>query len=102
MNKILIESLTEALEPLIDAVVEQLAERAWTRMQVIMRPPEPRYYSRIEAAKILRITLPTLANLTSNGRLTAKKVGRRVLYDSAQIDALVASGEQIKYRRHAL
>ena len=100
MDKTLIESLTKALEPLIDSVVEILAEKTWERIQVLSKPIEPKYYNRKEAAEILHITLPTLANLTSVGRITAKRVGRRVLYDSAQIDSLVTSGEQIKYRRH--
>lgn len=100
MDKTLIKSLTEALEPLIDSVVEILAEKTWERIQVLSKPVEPKFYNRKETAEILHITLPTLANLTSNGRITAKKVGRRVLYDSAQIDSLVASGEPIKYRRH--
>lgn len=99
MDKTLIESLTSALEPLIDSVVELLAAKTWERIQDLAKPPEPKYYNRKEAAEILHITLPTLASLTSDGRITAKKVGRRVLYDSAQIDALVTSGEQIKYRR---
>ena len=102
MNKIVLDSLTEALEPLIDEVVELLAAKTWEKIQELIKPPEPKYYNRKEAAEILHITLPTLANLTSNGRITAKKVGRRVLYDSAEIDSLVTSGEPIKYRRNAV
>ena len=99
MDKTFIESLTSALEPLINEVVEMLAEKTWERIQDLAKPPEPKYYNRKEAAEILHITLPTLANLTSIGRITAKKVGRRVLYDSAEIDSLVTSGEPIKYQR---
>lgn len=57
----------------------------------------PQYVSRKEAADLLKITLPTLNVYTKSGKLTAYKIGRRVLYDSIEIAK--ALSEQPKYLR---
>lgn len=44
------------------------------------------YLSRHEAAAKLKITLPTLSKWTMAGRVKAHRIGRRVLYKSAEID----------------
>lgn len=64
-----------------------------------IKAKEPRYYSRREAAEILRVTLPTLHSMTKQGMITAKKVGRRILYDADAFDEAVKEDRVYKYKR---
>jgi excisionase family DNA binding protein len=45
------------------------------------------YVTRKEAAKQLRISLPTLDKLTKTGELVSLKKGKRVLYDDSQFES---------------
>jgi excisionase family DNA binding protein len=47
------------------------------------------YLSRKETAARLKISLPTLWNLTRKGEIKAHRVGRRVLYRIENVDAVV-------------
>lgn len=49
------------------------------------KPEEIQYMSREDAAKALRITLPTLRKYSVNGILPCKKIGGRVLYNPDDI-----------------
>lgn len=42
-----------------------------------------------EAAELLGITIRTLRQWTAEGRISAYRVGRRLLYDAAEVDAFV-------------
>ncbi len=72
----------------------------------LMSPPPvaaPTYFTRKEAAKHARITLPTLDKYVEAGRIKAYRLGRRVLF--AEEDILNALHdfpyERFKHRRHA-
>lgn len=88
-----------ALTPLFDSFVSVLATRIVEQLMPIIDKKEPRYYSRNETAKILHVTLPTLARLTKDGLITAKKVGSRILYEAEAIDAAVKGNRILKYKR---
>ncbi len=45
-----------------------------------------RLLTRTEAAKMLRISLPTLADWTRQGMIPAQRIGRRVLYAISDIE----------------
>jgi excisionase family DNA binding protein len=45
------------------------------------------HYSRIETAKKLKISLPTLWKLTKDGTIPAYKIGKRVLYRTTDVEA---------------
>ncbi|WP_455626328.1 helix-turn-helix domain-containing protein [Parabacteroides sp.] len=45
-----------------------------------------RLLTRAEAAKMLRISLPTLADWTRQGMIPAQRIGRRVLYAISDIE----------------
>ena len=47
---------------------------------------EPQYLTRKEAAKFLKISVPTLHNYTMTGRLNAFRMGRRVLYKMEDLE----------------
>lgn len=81
--------------PIIDTIVDRVSEKVLQATS----PQEPKYYTRKETAKILHITLPTLARLTNNGLLSCKRIGSRILYDAEAIDAAVKEKVVFKYRR---
>lgn len=53
------------------------------------RPPVP--LDRRQVAELLKISLPTLKKRTDEGVIICTRIGRRVLFDRAQIDALMQS-----------
>ena len=90
------------MEPIIDQLLDSLAVKVAERVVSALSGPkerEPRYYSRRETARILKMTLPTLARLTKDGLITAKKVGNRILYEAEAIDAAVKENKVFKYKR---
>jgi excisionase family DNA binding protein len=48
------------------------------------------YLNRAETAKLLRITLVSLYNFTKQGKIPAYRLGSRVLYKRAEIDACLS------------
>ena len=87
--------LMPILNPFIDIIVERVAERVLS----IAETKEPKFYSRKETAQLLHVTLPTLARLTKDGLITAKKVGSRILYEAGAIDEAVKENRMFKYKR---
>jgi excisionase family DNA binding protein len=97
MNTIQIQNLTvEDLEKIIrssisEALVILAKEESQKRDKI--------YGTRKELAKYLRISLPTLHNLTKSGILTSYHVGSRVLYKWDEIEMAVTELDSIKYQR---
>ena len=48
-------------------------------------------YTRQEAARTLRITLPTLRQYEIQGRLIPKRAGKRVLYSKQSIEHFIST-----------
>jgi len=59
-------------------------------------PPQPDYVTITEALELLRGTLcrGSLYNLKSQGKLAATKVGRKLLFKRADIEAMLTKGYQ--------
>ena len=72
------EMITDALRREIGAQIAVAFDR---------RPSVP--LDRRQVAELLKISLPTLKKRTHDGTLNCTRVGRRVLYERAQIDALL-------------
>ena len=89
------EVLMPILNPFIDIIVEGVSER----VLAAVKPREPKFYSRNETAQRLHETLPTLARLTKDALISAKKVGRRILYEAGAIDEAVKENRMFKYKR---
>lgn len=83
------------ISPIIDEIVDRVSERVLS----ITAKKEPKFYTRKETAKILHVTLPTLARITKDGLLVAKHVGSRILYEADAIDEAVKKQVVFKYRR---
>ena len=95
INQIQMAVLMPILNPFIDVIVERVSEKILSATT----KKEPRYYTRSETAQLLHVTLPTLARLTKDGLITAKKVGSRILYDAEAIDEAVRENRIFKYKR---
>ena len=85
--------------PLLNPVIDVIVERVTDKLMEAMKPREPKFYSRKETAQLLHVTLPTLARLTKEGMITAKRAGGRVLYEAEAIDAAVRENRVFKYKR---
>ncbi len=55
--------------------------------------------SRVEVAKMLKISLPTLNEYTKFGWLTSYKIAKRVLYRSDEVEASIHKCKSNKYSR---
>ena len=57
------------------------------------------YYTRKEAAKRARITLPTLDKYIQEGKIKAHRLGRRVLFSEEDINNAIEQMPYIRYKR---
>lgn len=81
-NSILIRNLkVEELQEIIRAIVKEEIQLASTTKKI-----ETKYLTRLEAATLLKISLPTLNNYTKTGRITGYRIGSRVLYELAELE----------------
>lgn len=85
--------LKKLLAELIEEKVSIITER--NNHKVL---PET-YLTREEVCKLLRITLPTLSNYTSQRLLKGYKIGDRVLYKRQEIDKALTEIGNIKFKR---
>ena len=85
--------------PLFNPFLDLLADRIAERILATSTRKEPKFYTRKETAGLLHVTLPTLARLTKDGLITAKRVGSRILYDAEAIDSAVKENRVFKYKR---
>lgn len=81
--------------PFIDVIVDRVSEKLLSATE----KKEPKFYTRNETAKLLHMTLPTLARITSDGLITSKRVGCRILYDANSIDEAVKQRVSFKYKK---
>lgn len=84
MNTITIDIPESALARVREVIEQTVSQVLENRAKQILA--EPRLLTREEAAKLLRISLPTLRNLERNGSLIPRRAGRKVLYDAQCID----------------
>ena len=81
--------------PFIDVIVDRVTES----VLIATAKKEPKFYTRKETADLLHVTLPTLARLTKDGLIVAKRVGSRILHEADAIDEAVKDQIIFKYRR---
>ena len=58
-----------------------------------------KYYTRKEAARRARITMPTLDKYIQEGKIKAHRLGRRVLFSEEDIRNAIEEMPFIKYKR---
>lgn len=74
----------------VESLIQEIAQavsRELTSLTPVPRSEQDDLLSREEAAKLLRITLPTLRNRTKEGRLKGHRMGNRVLYLRSEVIA---------------
>ena len=93
-NATLIENLTA------DQLSERFRQIVREELSAI-QPKEdiPKYLSREEVCKSLRISLPTLNSYTRKGIIKGAKVGSRVLYLASDVQEALKDATSLKYRR---
>jgi excisionase family DNA binding protein len=81
------DELDERIESSMNRVLSKINIKSEVKQP--SRSDEVVYLSRKETAARLKISLPTLWNLTRKGQIKAHRVGRRVLYRIEHVDAVV-------------
>ena len=81
--------------------VEELLERFSEEFVKILKPylkinTEEEFLTRIETARILRISLPTLRSWTVSGRLKSYRISSRIRYRKTEVENALT---EIPYRK---
>lgn len=85
---------TESLKSIIREVNAEMIESFQPKQL-----PKEQYLTRKEVAKALRVSLPTLNELTKKGKLTGYRLNGRVLYKFSEVDSSLIQIVASKYRR---
>lgn len=62
---------------------------------------KPRFYTRAEAAQMLKTSLPTLHAMMNDGSIRFTKAGRKTLIFADYLDEAISTGKLAKYQRRA-
>lgn len=93
-NSIILQNLdTESLKAIIREVNAEMVESFQPKQS------KEQYLTRKETAQTLRVSLPTLNELTKKGKLTGYRLNGRVLYKSSEVDSSLVQIVASKYRR---
>lgn len=77
-------NFTFPVEQLANAIIEKLRPQLPAKVEVTHA--DDRFLTRIETAKKLIISLPTLHSYTQKGILKSYKIGVRVLYKKSEVE----------------
>jgi len=88
-----LNQLLEKIGQLIDSRLSQAAPLNTDQNQ------SAKYFTRSEAAKLLKISLPTLGDYTKLGWLQSYKLGKRVLYKKEEVLTSIEKLATYKYRK---
>ncbi|MCT3728142.1 helix-turn-helix domain-containing protein [Elizabethkingia anophelis] len=72
------EELLQEFEQMVRKVLEKMITEKVT-------DEEKEYYTREETAKLLKVSFPTLFHWNKDGKLKAKKLGKRVYYSKEDV-----------------
>lgn len=90
----LINQLWQFFKPLFYEVVKEAVSEVVSRAE----QKEVRYYSRNELAQMLGVSLPTITRMVKQGRITPRRLGKRVLFNSKEIEAALKENKLSKYK----
>ena len=99
MEQILLNGLTvEQLKEIIaDTVRANSEQKQQTNKEISLSTNETKFISRKETAALLHISLPTLNDLTKEGKLKSYLIGARVLYKPEEVTQSVISRNFTNY-----
>lgn len=93
MKGVIISLTEEEFEARLEAAIQKALENySPERAEII-------YKTRPEAAKKLRVSLPTLNLLTKKGIINGYRLNGRILYRDDELDGALTAVQPIKYRR---
>lgn len=95
METILLQGIN--LNQLLEKIGQLIDSKIGTGFNQPQEKNQSDYISRSEVAKLLKISLPTLHEWTKLGWLQSYKIGTRVLYKLAEVEA---SLHQVSNRKH--
>jgi excisionase family DNA binding protein len=92
MGQIILNGLTtgQLKELLVEALTELLSSNNYLPSKNATQE-EAQYLTRVEAAKLLKISLPTLHDYTKRGVISSYRIGANVRYKPADIDEALSS-----------
>jgi len=82
-------------------IVEEKLKRAVLEIRQNQKPLNE-YWTRQETSERLKISLPTLNELTKDGTLKSYRIGGRVLYKSEEVHAALSHVSTTKFKRKSL
>jgi excisionase family DNA binding protein len=88
-----------SIEELEDTIRKVITDSLRENQVSIPSKSDDDYLTRIETAKLLRVTLPTLADWTKRGILNSYRMGSRIRYKRSEVNASFDSGQLQKYGR---
>ncbi len=96
-DQILLHStpLSELREIISEVVAEQLQKNS----SATTIPQQVEFLTRLETAKILQISLPTLSEWTKAGIIKGYRINSRVRYKRSEIEESLQEIKSIKYSR---
>lgn len=89
-----LDEITARFEAVIDSKLSQLKD------QFTSTGEKPKYGTRTEVAEELKISLPTLHELTKSGKLKAYRIGSRVLYRWDEVEESLNEIQSAKFKRN--
>lgn len=81
-----------------EAINQVLDERSYTTAKVEAQKQE--FINRAELCKLLGVSTVTLWRMEHEGRIIPTKVGRKNMYNKAEVVALIQAGKLAKYCRN--
>lgn len=93
-NSVLIHNVT--LDDFFDKFRSTIREEI--QLTTSQKKEDPQYLTRKEAAKFLKISVPTLHSYTKTGRLNGYRIGRRVLYKMEDLELNMSPIEISRFR----
>ena len=97
MEQIILQGIS--LDEFKELLVETVASRFKVSEVQSKVQSNQKYLSRVEVAKLLKISLPTLNEWSKSGHLQSYRIGNRVLYKADEIDESLRKVMNLKYRR---
>lgn len=92
-------NMQNAGQTLLVVTAEDLMYFAHEIVQEAKRMSEPQYFTRAELMKYLNVSARTLWGYESEGLITAMKVGRKKLYNRADIYGAIEEGKLKSLKR---
>lgn len=77
------------LEDFLYQIEKTIEKKVNETLEHLKQKDDWRYITRAEAAKILKITLPTLHNYILEGRVISYRIGKRILIRTDELESAV-------------